>query len=95
MIPVFRKEPGARLDFTMDWSTWLKGDTLASATWTVPDGLTKVTVPPPSIDEDGKIAIVWLEGGTAGQRYRGRCEIVTAAGRQEGQDFEVRVSADR
>lgn len=94
MLAVFRKEPGAKLDFGIDWTAWLKGDTISSATWTVADGITRSSFPAPSVENDGTLAVAWFEGGTHGGRYAGRCQITTAAGRVEGQDFEVRVHND-
>ena len=57
------KDPDADLDYALDWSAWLDGDTINTATWTVGAGLTKH-------DEtvSGDIATVWLKGGNAGQK---------------------------
>lgn len=41
------KDPDAKLPYTVDWSPWLagEGDTIASVTWIVPDGITKESSP--------------------------------------------------
>ena len=40
----FIKDPDATLDYTVEWGEWLgDGDTVSTATWTVPDDLTAET----------------------------------------------------
>lgn len=82
------KDPDADLDYAMDWSAWLDGDTINAATWTVGAGLTKH-------DEavSGDITTVWLKGGNAGQTYWVSCRIVTAnvIPRTEDRSFRVMV----
>jgi hypothetical protein len=78
-LPRGAKDPDEKLDYAVDWSAWLPaGDTLASAAWTVPTGITQAT-PAPSIDDT--TATVWLSGGTAGQSYPIACRVTTAQGR--------------
>ena len=42
-MTVFYKDPNAKLDYRVDWSAWLNGDTVATVAWTVPTGLTKTS----------------------------------------------------
>lgn len=70
------KDPDEELDFRIDWSAWLAGDTITSATWTVPAGLTKGTEA-----RDDSTTTVWLSGGTDNTDYKIGCRIETAAGR--------------
>lgn len=77
------KDPADVLDYGLDWSDQLglvsPADTISSATWTVPAGLTagaQFVV--------GGVAVIWLSGGTAGASgtdYTITCRIVTAGGR--------------
>ena len=74
------KDPADVLDYGLDWSEQLAlvspADTISSATWTVPAGLTagaQFVV--------GGVATTWLSGGTAGTDYTVTCRIVTAGGR--------------
>ena len=83
---MFYKDPNAKLDYRVDWSAWLNGDTVATVAWTVPTGLTKT-----SETNTTTAATVWLEGGTAGVDYRIVCRITTAAGRIADRSFVVRV----
>jgi hypothetical protein len=82
----FTKDPDAILDYAVDWSRWLAGDTIAASVWIVPAGLTKVTE-----SNTPTKAIVWLSGGSAGQTYTVTNRITTAAGRTEDRSFTIRV----
>lgn len=82
----FTKDPDAVLDYIVDWSRWLAGDTIAASLWIVPADLTKVTE-----SNLATKAIVWLSGGTAGQSYTVTNRITTAGGRTEDRSFTIRV----
>lgn len=82
----FTKDPAAVLDFLVDWTAWLAGDTITTSTWAVPTGITK--------DSDSKTATaakVWLSGGTAGTDYRLTNHIVTAGGRTDERTIRIQV----
>lgn len=72
------KDPAARLDYTWGWTDWLadSGDTITSATVTVPDELTKVGAP---VVTDTDVT-QRIEGGTLDDTYRMVCQITTAGG---------------
>ena len=75
--PSFLKDPDATLDYGFDWSEWLStGETLSSATWTVPSGITQVS---DLITTDD--SVIWLSGGTAGTNYYVACKITTSSSR--------------
>lgn len=74
------KDPDAILDYTMDWSRWLEGDTIDSATFSL---TTAAGLAIGSQSFTDRTATVWLTGGTAGERAEIKCRIVTAAGRQQ------------
>jgi hypothetical protein len=82
----FSKDPDAILDYAVDWSRWLAGDTIAASAWVVPTGLTKV-----SETNTATKATVWLSSGSAGQSYTVTNRITTAAGRTEDRSFTIRV----
>lgn len=72
----FHKGNTEVLDYTIDWSTLLGADTIATSAWVVPTGITK--------DSDSSTTTattVWLSGGTAGTEYTAENTITTAAGR--------------
>ena len=84
----FIKDPEAVLDYTLDWTKWLDeaGDIIATSTWIVPTGLTKVTE-----TNTTKLATVWLSGGTAGTNYTVTNRITTVAGRTDDRSITIRV----
>lgn len=89
ILRAFRKDPQAKLDYSIDWGTlgWLVGgDTLSSASWTVPSGLTKV-----SETNSTTSATVWLSGGTDGTDYDITCHVVTVAGREDDRTLRIQV----
>lgn len=72
---VIPKTPAEIKDYSIDWSAELAdGETIASATWTFPAGITKS-----SQVETGSICTVYVSGGTGGRDYELLCEIVTDA----------------
>ncbi len=82
----FTKDPNAVLDYSVDWSRWLDGDTIATSAWTVPAGLTKV-----SDANTTTKTTAWLSGGTADQSYTVTNRITTTGGRTEDRSFIVKV----
>jgi hypothetical protein len=89
MSSPFLKDPGDRLDYQVDYSAWLDGDTLSASSWTVPSGLTQYAA---SFSATG--ATVWLSGGTHGQDYVVTNQVTTAGGRIKQQSFTVQVRND-
>lgn len=85
-IGKFKKDPAAVLDYTIDWSRWLAGDTITSASWTVPAGITQTLA-----TNDGSSATVWLSGGTAGTSYTVKGLINTQAGRTDERSILIKV----
>lgn len=83
------KDPNAKLDYGFDWSAWLDGDTISASSWTVPTGLTQSVSPAPSFS--ATTTTIWLEGGTAGEKYSVSNHITTTAGRQDDRTIVVSV----
>lgn len=86
MPRTFIHDPQAVLDYKLDWSDWLGADTIASATWTVPSGLTQTAA-----SNTTTTATVWLSEGTAGNSYSVVSTIVTADGRTDERTIILRV----
>lgn len=79
------EDPQDGLDYILDWSTWLGADTIATATWTVPSGITKT--------DESKTATtttIWLATPARGNNYTIKCKIVTAGGRTKNFSFIVK-----
>lgn len=85
--PYLLKDPDANLDYVFDWSLWLAGDTIASASVTVA-GATK------GATTNTTTAVTqWVSGGTAGQTATVACKITTAAGRIDERTIRLKVQA--
>ena len=80
------KDPSADLDYTVNWTVWLAGDTISSATVTVPTGLTLGS----SSFTDTAVT-GWISGGTTGQQYVVEFSITTAAGRTDRRSVTLTV----
>lgn len=79
------KDPAAKLDYMFDWTTWLDDDVIEDATFTA------VGVTAEAGDIANKTAVVWVSGGTAGQRYDVTCHITTAGGRVDERSITIPV----
>ena len=78
------KRPGDKaywqLDFTEQLGLESPVDTISTVTWVVPAGITRITAGKLIKDAASKIALIWLEDGTAGQNYAFVCTITTVNG---------------
>lgn len=83
---IHSKDPDAVLDYSIDWTAWLNGDTISASSWDVPEGIVK-----DSDTNDTTSATVWLSGGTAGQSYVLTNHITTAAGRENDATLKIMV----
>ncbi len=84
IIKEFQKDPDAVLDYTLDWTPFLSGDTILTSTWLVPTGITK--------DSDSKTsstATVILSGGTARNTYIVTNRIVTVGGIKDDRSLRI------
>lgn len=91
-MTTFTKDSAEKLDYTIDWSSWLTGsDTIANApAWTVPAGLVL-----DSSSYDTSRATAWLRGGTPGVDYLVECRITTAQGRIAERAITIRCVESR
>lgn len=81
---MYTKDPTAVLDYTVDWAAWLDGDTIATATWAVSEGIVIV-----SETSGPTSATVWLSGGAVGEELTVTSRVVTAAGRTDERSFRL------
>ena len=84
------KDPSARLDYTWDWAPWLAdvGDTISSATVTVPTGLTAVGSP---VVGDALVT-QRVEGGDVDGAYTMVCQITTVGGLIDQRSIDLTIS---
>lgn len=88
--PTLLKDPAAELDYGFDWADrgWLAaGETVLTAVWTIPAGLTLIT----SQIVDNTKTVVWIGGGTVGTDYTITCRITTSGGRTDERSMVLRV----
>lgn len=85
MASPFIKDPDAYLDYYINWTLWLAGDSIAVSTWSTSD--VAVTLNNEAIV--GAITQVWVDGGVAGSLVPLRNHIVTAAGRKEDRTLYI------
>lgn len=106
-LPWINKRPGAVLDYVVDMSDELgAGETLSSVSVTAETGLTIGTSPAPAVNASpltvelggtyktiaiGKACVMWLTGGTVGERYTVTVTCVGLAPRTFVRSFEVRM----
>lgn len=74
------------LDYKIDWSAWLKDDIIVSSSWTLSDGITKM-----SDTFTTTVAVVWISGGQAGRTYTASNTITTSGGRVVTRAFDLEV----
>lgn len=97
---IWVKDPQSTLAVGLHWEDVIeRGDTLASAIWSVPDGLTKISEEinsAPMTDAGviyaaNEVALVKLSGGTVGMDYVITCEVTTGAGDIDQRSITVAV----
>ncbi len=79
------KDPQADLDYSIDWSQWLKtGDSISASTWAVAGGV--------SLHDSGivggNLTVVWVNGGTIGKTAIVTNHVVTANGRIDDRSIQ-------
>ncbi len=80
----FTKDPNEALDYKIDWSAWLAGDTIATSTWVIPAGLTAGTTSFTTTS-----ATTWVSGGTMGTTYTLDNKITTGGGRSAERSITI------
>lgn len=83
------QDPRGDLGWSLNWSAWLAGDTIATSTWSVEGGDGAM-----SINSEGFSdvrAVVKVSGGTVGQTYRLINEITTADGDRDRRTIQITI----
>lgn len=85
--PTIDKDPGAVLDYTIDFTDWLSGvkDTLLSVT----HESSGVTVVSSEVSSDKRKVVVWVSGGAVDTAASVTVRIVTAAVRPRTDERSV------
>ena len=80
------KDPDEVLDYELDWSTLLAGDTISTSTWAVPSGITAGAE-----SHTDTVSLIWLSEGSEGESYSLVNTITTAAGRTREQTCVLKI----
>lgn len=80
------KDPDEVLDYQIDWSARLAGDTITGSEWIVAEGITR-----DSDSHTSSATTIWLSGGTVGDRYDMTNRITTAGGRVMDQSVRLKI----
>jgi hypothetical protein len=87
----FIKDPDADLDYGMDWTNWLNGDTIVASTWIAPDG-SGLALHDGATNAAGTVTTIWLRGGVvAATPWMVTNRITTAGGRTEDRSLLITV----
>lgn len=87
-MSAFLHDPEAVLDYTVDWTAWLaEGETIATATATVTDGITL-----DASTSDDTTTTAWISGGTSGNLERVTFHVITTDDRQDDRTITLRVT---
>jgi hypothetical protein len=82
------KDPQEVLDYAIDWTSRLGGDTVSQSVWDVPTGLVK-----DSESIAPTMTTLWLSSGALGKTYDITNHIITSGGRRFDQTVRLRVKA--
>ena len=82
----FIKDPDATLDYRINWSLWLAGDTISSSEWILPAGLSLVAQ-----TFENTYTTAWISSGELGEKYSVVNRITTASGRIEDRSIVIRI----
>lgn len=82
---IYAQGPNDRLDYTIDWTAFLDGDTIESSAWSCDDATTEE----PTNDET--TTTVWVKNAAVDQDIRVTNRITTANGRVKEASLVLRV----
>lgn len=86
----FEQDPDARVDYPVNWTTFLDGATLESSTW-IPEEPSIVTVDEDSFTDTASLAFVAFTGAVVGTKYKVVNRIVDSRGRIEDHTIEIKI----
>jgi hypothetical protein len=82
------KDPDEVLDYGIDWTARLAGDTIQTSTWIIPAGITKVSDSSTSTSTE-----IWLSGGAIGASLQITNRVVTSGGRTMDQSVTLLIKS--
>ena len=85
------KDPDEVLDYQLDWTLRLDGDTISSSDWTIAADDPTSGIVINSETNTTTHAKVWVSGGTIGKTAKITNRIVTAGGRTYDQSLLIKI----
>lgn len=86
------KDPGATLDYNIDWSEWLPtGDSISTSTWTQESVHTAGNLTLGAASVGNNVTSVLISNGQAGEIYTIRNTITTNENLTDVRRFRIRV----
>jgi hypothetical protein len=83
------KDPDEVLDYQIDWSDRLSGDTLLTSDWTISGDDSVLVEDSNSISGDS--TIIWLSAGTLAETYDLLNRVTTTGGRTMDQTVKLKI----
>lgn len=87
----FRKKQAEVLDYLIDWTAYLEGDTIVNSTWQAIPSTGGITTNDPADTNTATTTTVWVGGGNPGQKYVIENTITTTAGRTIQDEITVTI----
>ncbi len=88
-IAKFVKDPGAKLDYTIDWGAWMVGTDTISTVTTVPAVGVASGITVTSATKTNTTTTVFVSGGVAGTSYDVTVHIATAQLREDERTITI------
>ena len=86
----YLKDPGASVDYAIDWSQYLDGETIVASAWSVaPEEEGGVAIEDASFDTDR--AAARMSGGVAGHVYSLSNQVTLSDGSSDARSIALRV----
>ena len=79
-------DPGGRKDWALDWTLFIAGGAIATATWTLGSGVSSVQE-----TTSGAITQIWLLAGAAAARVSASCTLTLAGTPTLRETFTFRI----
>lgn len=82
------QDPSAILDYRLDWTDWLDGDTITSGTFSASPTLPAIIIQQAT---GTAIGTVWIANGISGVTYEINHHIETLGGRTDERTFSIAI----
>jgi hypothetical protein len=88
-VQTFTKDPQAELPYSLNWASWLDGDTISTSEWAASGSDDALIVE--SDSNSTTVSTVVLSGGTVNRNYTVTNTITTAAGYTDERSITIQV----